>query len=119
MEELKIVTERTLTITSCTRDSHTNDERFNLDGMKLAVFGSGNIQCDYKLVMTIINNESPYTIIIKPTGIDSETLTLFMHDLIGKYTMNTQIIQTKQDQRTLRSKILIFRLKYVKYNAHE
>lgn len=113
------MTERTLTITSCARDAHTNDERFNLDGMRIPVFGGGNIQCDYKLVMTIINNESPYTIIIKPTGIDTETLTLFMHDLLGKYNMNTQIVQTKQGQHTLRSKELVFRLKYIKYNNYE
>jgi hypothetical protein len=113
------MTERTLTISACPRDAYTNNERFNLDGMRVSVFGADNIQCDYDLVMTIVKNESPYTIIIRPAGIDSETLTLFMHDLLEKYTMYTKIIQSEQGEYNSRTKILVFSLKYIKYYTHK
>lgn len=109
------MSDKDLTISIGSRDVHSNNERFIINGLQIRFFGVGNIEGDYKLVMTIINNESPYTIIIRPTGIESETLTLFIHDLLSKYTLNTQMCQTKIDNDNRYFKILIFRLKYIKY----
>lgn len=107
-----------LTISIGSPDVHNNSERFIIDGFRNGFFGANNIECDYKLLMTIINNESPYTIIIKPAGIDSETLALFIHDLLNKYTLTTQISQSKLNDINLNGKSLIFRLKYIRYTQY-
>ena len=107
---------RELTIKIGQNDIHTNDERFQLDGIRIGIFGKGDIRCDYQLVMTIIINESPYTITIEPEGIASETLTLFMHDLLNRYTLTIrEVIDTDRKGRFHSSKNLIFRLKYARY----
>ncbi|MDR4489821.1 MAG: hypothetical protein R2685_02820 [Candidatus Nitrosocosmicus sp.] len=108
---------KVLTISIGSPDVYNNSERFIIDGLRISFFGANNIECDYKLVMTIINNELPYTIIIKPAGIDSETLTLFIHDLLNKYTLNTRIGECKLDNN-LNEKSLIFRLKYIKFTQY-
>ena len=107
---------RELTIKIGQKDIHTNNERFQLVGMRLGIFGSDNIQCDYKLAMTIIINESPYTITIEPEGIASETLTLFLHNLLNNYTLSIrEIIEADREGRFHFSKKLIFRSKYAQY----
>ncbi len=107
---------RELTIKIGPKDINTNDERFQLAGIRIGIFGRDDIQCDYQLVMTIIINESPYTITIEPEGIASETLTSFMHDLLDRYTLNIwEVIDTDQEGRFHSSKNLIFRLKYTQY----
>ena len=110
------MTIRELSIKIGHKDIHTNDERFHLDGLRIGIFGMNKIQCDYQLVMTIINNESPYTITIEPAGVASESLTLFMHDLLNKYTLTTQeVIVTDSEGLPHHSKNLVFRLKYTQY----
>lgn len=107
---------RELTIKIGQKDIHTNNERFQLAGMRIGIFGCDNIQCDYQLVMTIIINESPDTITIEPEGIASETLTLFIHDLLNRYTLAIrEIINADREGRFHFSKKLIFRLKYTQY----
>lgn len=112
------MTDRALTISIGPPDIYNNNERFVINGLRNGFFGANHIECDYKLLMTIINNESPYTIIIKPTGIDSETLALFIHDLLNKYTLNTQKGQSKLDESNQGTKNLVFRLKYIKFTKY-
>lgn len=107
---------RELTIKIGQNDVNTNEERFQLGGIRIGIFGRGDIQCDYQLAMTIIINESPYTITIEPEGIASETLTTFMHDLLNRYTLTIrEVIDTDREGRLHSSKNLIFRLKYTRY----
>ncbi len=107
---------RELTIKIGQKDIHTNNERFQLAGMRIAIFGSDNIQCDYQLAITIIINESPYTITIEPEGIASETLTLFIHDLLNKYALTIrEIIEADREGRFHFSKKLIFQSRYTQY----
>ena len=107
---------RELTIKIGRNDIHTNDERFQLSGIRIGIFGRDDIQCDYKLAMTIIINESPYTITIELEGMASETLTSFMHDLLNRYTLTIhEIIDIDREERFHSSRNLIFRLKYTRY----
>jgi hypothetical protein len=107
---------RELTIKIGQNDINTNDERFQLDGIRIGIFGRDDIRCDYQLAMTIIINESPYTITIEPKGIASETLTSFMHDLLNRYTLTIgEVINTDREGGFRSSKNLIFRLKYARY----
>lgn len=107
---------RELTIKIGPNDIYTHGERFQLDGIRIGIFGRDDIQCDYQLAMTIIVNESPYTITIEPEGMASETLTLFMHDLLNRYALTIrEVVDTDREGRFHSSKNLIFRLKYARY----
>ncbi len=107
---------RELTIKIGQNDIHTNDERFQLCGIRIGIFGRDDIQCDYQLAMTIIINESPYTITIEPKGMASETLTSFMHDLLNRYTLTIRkVIDTDRKGRFHTSRNLTFQLKYARY----
>ena len=107
---------RELSIKIGQKDVHTNDERFQLDGIRIGIFGRDDIKCDYQLAMTIIVNESPYTITVEPEGMASETLTLFMHDLVSRYNLTIwEVIDTDREGHFHSPKNLIFRLKYTRY----
>lgn len=64
----------------------------------------------------IIINESPYNVTIEPEGMASETLTLFMHDLLDRYNLTIrEVIDIDREGHFHFSKNLVFQLRYVQY----
>jgi hypothetical protein len=72
------------------KDPHDNTEFFDFVGQPKEIFGTNNTRIDYDYIMRIVRTETPDEITIIPTGINSDSLVSFIHELrIEGYNVNT------------------------------